>query len=115
MSLTNRSKPIPVSTCFAGNGSRLPSFNRLNCINTLFQISITCGWSLFTSSFASCCLRSLSVRQSTCISVQGPQGPVSPISQKLSFLPNGNILSSAVSYTHLRAHETPEHLVCRLL
>ena len=23
--------------------------------------------------------------------------------------------SSAVSYTHLRAHETPEHLVCRLL
>ena len=23
--------------------------------------------------------------------------------------------SQAVSYTHLRAHETPEHLVCRLL
>eukprot|EP00658_Telonema_sp_P-2_P027948 TRINITY_DN21507_c0_g1_i1.p2 TRINITY_DN21507_c0_g1~~TRINITY_DN21507_c0_g1_i1.p2 ORF type:complete len:120 (+),score=11.33 TRINITY_DN21507_c0_g1_i1:174-533(+) len=23
--------------------------------------------------------------------------------------------SHAVSYTHLRAHETPEHLVCRLL
>src|SRR5678815_5937421 len=23
--------------------------------------------------------------------------------------------SSTVSYTHLRAHETPEHLVCRLL
>src|SRR5678816_563602 len=23
--------------------------------------------------------------------------------------------SPAVSYTHLRAHETPEHLVCRLL
>src|SRR5678816_245465 len=23
--------------------------------------------------------------------------------------------TSAVSYTHLRAHETPEHLVCRLL
>ena len=22
---------------------------------------------------------------------------------------------SSVSYTHLRAHETPEHLVCRLL
>ena len=22
---------------------------------------------------------------------------------------------TAVSYTHLRAHETPEHLVCRLL
>ena len=24
-------------------------------------------------------------------------------------------VSIAVSYTHLRAHETPEHLVCRLL
>ena len=24
-------------------------------------------------------------------------------------------VSDAVSYTHLRAHETPEHLVCRLL
>src|SRR5674536_397875 len=23
--------------------------------------------------------------------------------------------NTAVSYTHLRAHETPEHLVCRLL
>ena len=23
--------------------------------------------------------------------------------------------ANAVSYTHLRAHETPEHLVCRLL
>src|SRR5678815_5883092 len=25
------------------------------------------------------------------------------------------LTSLAVSYTHLRAHETPEHLVCRLL
>ena len=25
------------------------------------------------------------------------------------------VLLSPVSYTHLRAHETPEHLVCRLL
>src|SRR5678816_2656981 len=25
------------------------------------------------------------------------------------------ILVASVSYTHLRAHETPEHLVCRLL
>ena len=30
-----------VSTCLAGNDSRLPFFNLLNCINTLFQISIT--------------------------------------------------------------------------
>ena len=26
-----------------------------------------------------------------------------------------SLLSTPVSYTHLRAHETPEHLVCRLL
>eukprot|EP00658_Telonema_sp_P-2_P051123 TRINITY_DN39148_c0_g1_i1.p1 TRINITY_DN39148_c0_g1~~TRINITY_DN39148_c0_g1_i1.p1 ORF type:complete len:105 (-),score=19.07 TRINITY_DN39148_c0_g1_i1:33-347(-) len=26
-----------------------------------------------------------------------------------------SISSDTVSYTHLRAHETPEHLVCRLL
>ena len=27
----------------------------------------------------------------------------------------GAVFVEAVSYTHLRAHETPEHLVCRLL
>eukprot|EP00658_Telonema_sp_P-2_P064553 TRINITY_DN53617_c0_g1_i1.p1 TRINITY_DN53617_c0_g1~~TRINITY_DN53617_c0_g1_i1.p1 ORF type:complete len:100 (-),score=22.98 TRINITY_DN53617_c0_g1_i1:68-367(-) len=36
-----------------------------------------------------------------------------------NFSSNGDIdeatFFSAVSYTHLRAHETPEHLVCRLL
>ena len=30
-------------------------------------------------------------------------------------LPCSSMSSGAVSYTHLRAHETPEHLVCRLL
>ena len=29
--------------------------------------------------------------------------------------PDSLTYSQAVSYTHLRAHETPEHLVCRLL
>ena len=28
---------------------------------------------------------------------------------------NFRLTVEAVSYTHLRAHETPEHLVCRLL
>src|SRR5678815_3861746 len=28
---------------------------------------------------------------------------------------NNSVVWWAVSYTHLRAHETPEHLVCRLL
>src|SRR5678815_5927888 len=32
---------------------------------------------------------------------------------KLADLLNHHVV--AVSYTHLRAHETPEHLVCRLL
>src|SRR5678816_3108174 len=28
---------------------------------------------------------------------------------------DGDVVLYPVSYTHLRAHETPEHLVCRLL
>ena len=35
----------------------------------------------------------------------GAEGPGAP----------AGAASDAVSYTHLRAHETPEHLVCRLL
>src|SRR5674536_129992 len=30
-------------------------------------------------------------------------------------VPTGTRTPTPVSYTHLRAHETPEHLVCRLL
>ena len=33
----------------------------------------------------------------------------------LVFMFGGLLGLYAVSYTHLRAHETPEHLVCRLL
>src|SRR5678815_4368032 len=34
----------------------------------------------------------------------------------LLYKPTGYLTTyKAVSYTHLRAHETPEHLVCRLL
>ena len=32
-----------------------------------------------------------------------------------SALAEANAVEAPVSYTHLRAHETPEHLVCRLL
>ena len=38
--------------------------------------------------------------------------------KKLIELSDGDLLTrldEPVSYTHLRAHETPEHLVCRLL
>ena len=32
-----------------------------------------------------------------------------------NWINTGRLSLNAVSYTHLRAHETPEHLVCRLL
>eukprot|EP00658_Telonema_sp_P-2_P051170 TRINITY_DN39204_c0_g1_i1.p1 TRINITY_DN39204_c0_g1~~TRINITY_DN39204_c0_g1_i1.p1 ORF type:complete len:131 (+),score=37.19 TRINITY_DN39204_c0_g1_i1:113-505(+) len=39
-----------------------------------------------------------------------------PLEVGLLSLGRGNVgTDGAVSYTHLRAHETPEHLVCRLL
>src|SRR5678815_2677444 len=55
------------------------------------------------------------------IGVTGPESPVSTItSMALATMPLTLALwyfgsAGAVSYTHLRAHETPEHLVCRLL
>ena len=39
--------------------------------------------------------------------------PFIPVALDRQLLPNG--MGMSVSYTHLRAHETPEHLVCRLL
>ena len=75
MTLTNRSKPIPVSTCFAGNGSRLPSFNRLYWMNTLFHISITCGWSVLTNVFPSIFFLSSSVRHINMYFGAGSAGP----------------------------------------
>ena len=89
-----RSKPIPVSTCVAGSGTKDLSAFLSNCMNTLFQISTTCGWSLFTSSLPGFKAISASSRKSIWISEQGPQGPTSPISQKLSFLLPNIILSS---------------------
>eukprot|EP00658_Telonema_sp_P-2_P047057 TRINITY_DN35556_c0_g1_i1.p1 TRINITY_DN35556_c0_g1~~TRINITY_DN35556_c0_g1_i1.p1 ORF type:complete len:104 (-),score=26.11 TRINITY_DN35556_c0_g1_i1:27-338(-) len=43
-------------------------------------------------------------------------GMASPNTDALVVRTNTNLPPvGAVSYTHLRAHETPEHLVCRLL
>ena len=33
----------------------------------------------------------------------------------VGFQHTGDNMFTAISYTHIRAHETPEHLVCRLL
>ncbi|MNE72649.1 hypothetical protein D3C80_1686080 [compost metagenome] len=92
-----RSNPIPVSTCCAGNFSSEPSALRLNSMKTLFQISTTCGWSLFTKLFPETWAFSSAVLKSTWISEQGPHGPWSPISQKLSFLFPKMIRSSSIN------------------
>lgn len=55
-------------------------------MKTRFQISTTIGSSALTKDEAS-----RSPIRSKCISEHGPQGPTSPISQKLSFIPKGNI------------------------
>src|SRR6478609_5102171 len=77
-----RSKPMPVSTCCEGRVEKVPSGFALYWMNTLFQISMHCAEVPLTS------LPPVSPAgvRSTCSSVQGPQGPVSPIIQKLSFL-----------------------------
>ena len=61
----------------------------LNCVKTMFQISRTLGSSMLTISGTS-----LPPMRSKWISVHGPHGPYSPISQKLSFIPNGRTLFS---------------------
>ena len=73
----------------------MPSSLRLYWIKTRFQNSINLAqppltqhlwpWTFFLSQ--------RSGPRSICISLQGPQGPVSPISQKLSFLPKARTRS----------------------
>jgi len=79
-----RSKPMPVSTCFAASGENVPSAFALNWMKTWFQISMQRGEPEFTSWRPAA--SSLSGRRLKWISEHGPQGPVSPIIQKLSFL-----------------------------
>ena len=81
--LVTRSKPMPVSTCFAGSGENVPSGFALNWMKTRFQISMQRASPLLTSEP----LVSPPGVRSTWISEHGPHGPVSPIIQKLSFLP----------------------------
>ena len=77
-----RSKPMPVSTCCAGSGVKVPSGLALNWMKTLFQISMHSALLWLTSRP----LVSPAGVRSMWISEHGPHGPVSPIIQKLSFL-----------------------------
>ena len=55
-------------------------------MKTRFHISMTWGCPVLTRWCPGSVLRSLLLRRSMWSSEQGPQGPVAPISQKLSFL-----------------------------
>lgn len=60
-------------------------------MNTRFQISRTFGSSMLTK-----CAASRPPMRSKWISLHGPHGPVSPISQKLSFILPGRIRLSSI-------------------
>ena len=77
-----RSKPMPVSTCLAGRGEKVPSGLALNWMKTRFQISMQRASPLLTSDAFGVAGGS----QVNMNFLHGPQGPVSPIIQKLSFL-----------------------------
>src|SRR3989338_6121396 len=77
---------MPVSTEGFGKGVNWPSLLRLNCMKTKFHNSKSRSPSKFF-------LVTLPDPKSHKISEQGPQGPVSPIDQKLSFSPRRKICS----------------------
>ena len=70
MMLVTRSNPMPVSTCRAGRGEKVPSGFALNWMNTKFHISIQRASPWFTSlpPVSPCGVRS------TCNSEHGPHG-----------------------------------------
>src|SRR5678815_1146331 len=61
-----------------------------------------------------CAIKVIARRSIVLISSQGGLHRVEPALLAV-LLEQYRQLCAAVSYTHLRAHETPEHLVCRLL
>ena len=81
-----------MSTLGLGRGSRVPSSRRLYCMKTRFQSSNQRSQSQAPMAQTGASHRCSSPRSKT-ISLQGPQGPVSPISQKLSFRPSPTIRS----------------------
>ena len=84
------SKPNPVSIFCFGKGVNEPSSSRLYCINTKFHNSRY----LSSTPTPPPSFDAFSSPKSMYISEQGPQGPVGPTFQKLSFSPNLAILFS---------------------
>ncbi len=95
------SRPAPVSTYFAESGTSLSLPRRLNCMNTRFHSSMYLAQPLLTRHLCpgTFFISHISGPRSICISLQGPQGPVSPISQKLSFLPQARTFSASIGVT----------------
>ncbi|CAB4912516.1 unannotated protein [freshwater metagenome] len=86
-----RSIPAPVSTLRVGRSLSSPDSPRKCWVNTRFQISTN---RFSASSFAGPPSGPCSGPKSKKISVEGPQGPVSPISQKLSLSSRWILLGS---------------------
>ena len=82
---------MPVSIEGFGNPVRLPSANCSNCIKTRFQISMNRSPSSSGLPGGPPAIRGPWSKK---ISVQGPQGPVGPIIQKLSLVGMRMIRSS---------------------
>src|SRR5574340_503542 len=88
------SSPIPVSMLGFGRGVRFPDSSLLYCIKTRFHSSRNLSQSHPT--LHSELPHPASSPLSIIISEHGPQGPVSPICQKLSFAPRRTILSEGI-------------------
>ena len=86
-----RSRPMPVSIEGRGSGRRSPGATWSYCMKTRFQNSRKRSPS---SSAEPGGPPAIPAPRSMKISEQGPQGPVSPICQKLSEVPMRMILSS---------------------
>ncbi len=89
------SSPIPVSILGFGRGVSLPVLSLSYCMKTRFHNSLHLSQSHFPIPHSGASHRSSSPL-SMKISLQGPQGPISPMLQKLSFSPNLTILSAGI-------------------
>ena len=92
-----RSSPMPVSMDGRGSGVMVPLASRLNCMNTRFQISSHRSQSHAgprQARPAASSAQGMSSPWWKWTSEDGPQGPVSPMAQKLSFSPRRRMRSS---------------------